>query len=219
MKKIFLILGIMILTISLKGVKALENKLYFIEQDNKLVYESDSENYFMKHLDMLPGSSYSDELEIENGTKNKYTLYLKVETKDQSVLAEELLDNITMKVYLDNEQIYSGNIRGMDYVEEGINFSNAVKLKELDSADKSLLKVETELSSDYSNKNNNEIGKVEWLFYAQYENNQPQIIDNVPKTDLDSNKTVYSIIILTLGMIVFGIYFIGKNKQLKKKHS
>ena len=36
----------------------------------------------MKHLEMIPGSSYNDELKIENGTKNKYTLYLKVETKD-----------------------------------------------------------------------------------------------------------------------------------------
>ena len=171
----------------------------------------------MKHLEMIPGSSYNDELKIENGTKNKYTLYLKVETKDQSVLAEELLDNITMKIYLDNEQIYNGNIRGMGYIEEKNNLHDAVKLKQLDSGDKSLLKVETELSSDYNNKNNSEIGKVEWLFYAQYANNQPQIIDNVAKTDLDSNKTVYSIIILILGFLVLGINYIGKISKLKKK--
>ena len=55
-----LLLCMIFLVFFFKSVKASENKLYFIEQDNKIVYESDSEDYFMKHLDMLPGSNYTD---------------------------------------------------------------------------------------------------------------------------------------------------------------
>ena len=212
-----LLLCMIFLVFFFKSVKASENKLYFIEQDNKIVYESDSEDYFMKHLDMLPGSNYTDELEIENGTKNKYTVYLKVDVKEQSVLAEELLDYITMKVYLDDSLVYNGNIRGLDYNDGGINFEDAVKLREFNPGDKSLLKVETELLGDYSNKDNNEIGKVDWLFYAQYEKNQPQVIDKVPKTDLNSNKIIISIVALILGIVLIGVYYVGKNNQFMKK--
>ena len=43
------------------------------------VHESSyiDEDVFMKHVDMAPGASYTDELLIENGTNTKYTLYFK----------------------------------------------------------------------------------------------------------------------------------------------
>ena len=73
MKKILLLL-ILLLTIS---VSAKENKLYFVEKDNQIFYESGlyDEKVFMKHTDMVPGSSYTDELLIENGTNKVYKLY------------------------------------------------------------------------------------------------------------------------------------------------
>lgn len=201
MKKILLMLIILLLLLSTYPTKALGKKLYFIEKDNKIIYENSEEDIFMRHLDMLPGSSYVDELEIENGTKNKYTLFLKIEEIPQSEEAIELLNSIEMKLYLDGELIYNGNIKGLDYQENNVNLQNAVLLKEFQSNDKSLLKVETKLSEDYSNKNNNDLSKINWVFYAQYENNEPVIIDGVPKTDTNNNLTIIlAAIVLSIGI-------------------
>ena len=52
----------------------------------------------MKHIDMTPGENFTDELYIENGTNTKYTLYFKVVPREQSAEANELLDNILMRI-------------------------------------------------------------------------------------------------------------------------
>ena len=202
MKKTLSMIIILLLLLSIYKVQAMGKKLYFIEKDNRIVYEKDEEdNTFMQHLDMLPGSNYVDELEIENGTKNSYTLYLKVEDVNQSLDAQELLDNINMKLYLDNVLIYDGKAKGLDYRNQGINLQDAVLLKEFKSNDKSLLKVETKLSEEYSNKNNTDLSKVNWVFYAQYENREPGVIDGVPKTA----KNNYPILIIGLIVLLIGV--------------
>ena len=221
MKKTISIIMLLIIMISFYCVNAKNNVLYFVKQGNKLVYESDiEENIFMQHLDMIPGSSYTDELEIENGTNTSYKLYLKVNEIEQNETADKLLDSIDMKVYLDEELIYDGKAKGIDYSNNGINLQNAIFLKEFESNDKSLLKAEVKLSEEYSNKNS-VLSKINWEFYAQYENEQPQIIENVPKTDVNNNTMVImSIIVLILG-IVFVIFSqikkTKKNKNTSKK--
>ena len=71
------------------------------------------------------------------------------------------------------------------------------------SNDKSLLRVETKLSEEYSDKNNNELSKINWVFYAQYEGMKPEIINEVPKTDINNNIIVMiSIIVLLTGVIM-----------------
>ena len=69
MKKVLLLI-LLLITINF-SVVAKENKLYFTESDDRLYYESEllDSNVFMNHTDMIPGSSYVDELIIENGTK------------------------------------------------------------------------------------------------------------------------------------------------------
>ena len=61
-------------------IRAYENKLYFTNNGNRLYYNSElyNEEIFMKHTDMIPGSSFEDELIIANNTNTDYKLYLKV---------------------------------------------------------------------------------------------------------------------------------------------
>ena len=102
------VLFISLFALSVLSVQAKENKLYFTEENNRLYYESKliDEDIFMKHIDMTPGESFTDELLIENGTNTKYTLYFKVVPREQSAEADELLENIIMKIKLDEEMQY-----------------------------------------------------------------------------------------------------------------
>jgi len=124
------VLFISLFALSVLSVQARENKLYFTEENNRLYYESKliDEDIFMKHIDMTPGESFTDELLIENGTNTKYTLYFKVVPREQSAEADELLENIIMKIKLDEEIIYEGKATGLDYTEQGIDLQKAILL-------------------------------------------------------------------------------------------
>ena len=212
MKKLILLIMITVLTVI--NVNALNNKLYFTEKDDRLYYDSDSfdKSIFMEHYDMVPGKVYVDELTIENKTNTTYNLYLKVVNVEQDELADELIDNIEMQVYLDDFLIYDGYARGLDYTDLGVDLQNAILIGEYAKNKESKLVVHTKLSEDYSNINNNSIGKIEWEFYASYEENTipilPETVDNISKY-----------IILLAGsalMLVFLIIFVLNRKNKKE---
>lgn len=212
MKKLILLIMITVLTVI--NVNALNNKLYFTEKDDRLYYDSDSfdKSIFMEHYDMVPGKVYVDELTIENKTNTTYNLYLKVVNVEQDELADELIDNIEMQVYLDDALIYDGYARGLDYTDLGVDLQNAILIGEYAKNKESKLVVHTKLSEDYSNINNDSIGKIEWEFYASYEKNTipilPETVDNISKY-----------IILLAGsalMFVFLIIFVLNRKNKKE---
>lgn len=212
MKKLILLIMITVLTVI--NVNALNNKLYFTEKDDRLYYDSDSfdKSIFMEHYDMVPGKVYVDELTIENKTNTTYNLYLKVVNVEQDELADELIDNIEMQVYLDDALIYDGYARGLDYTDLGVDLQNAILIGEYAKNKESKLVVHTKLSEDYSNINNDSVGKIEWEFYASYEKNTipilPETVDNISKY-----------IILLAGsalMLVFLIIFVLNRKNKKE---
>ncbi len=171
MKKKFIALLLIILFIPYFCYSK-ENRLMFRDSGNRLFYQSNlfNENIFMHHTDMVPGSSYTDTLVIENKTKTNYKLYLKVIEQDLSNLANELLDNIKMTIYLDGKLIYEGYAKGLDYNSKGINLQNAIYIGEYKYDTSSILEVKTKLIPEYSNTENNEFSYVNWEFIANYEN-------------------------------------------------
>lgn len=171
MKKKFIALLLIILFIPYFCYSK-ENRLMFRDSGNRLFYQSNlfNENIFMHHTDMVPGSSYTDTLVIENKTKTNYKLYLKVIEQDLSNLANELLDNIKMTIYLDGKLIYEGYAKGLDYNSKGINLQNAIYIGEYKYDTSSILEVKTKLIPEYSNTENNEFSYANWEFIANYEN-------------------------------------------------
>ena len=212
MKKILLCLSLFVFLIS--PVYAKENRLYFTEKDDRLYYESEflDEEVFMKHTEMVPGDSYTDELIIENGTKQKYTLYFRVDAREQSSEADELLENILMKITLDDVVIYDGMATGLDYTEEGVDLQQTVLLGDFNTSDKYKMVVETKLSEDYDNKENIELSEIDWSFYAQYDKETPSEIIKLPNTMKNSFPItiVFSVIIVLIG---FGIIGYATRKQ------
>ena len=203
MKKIILFISIVVLT--MVTVYAKENKLYFTESDNRIYYDSEllDDNLFLKHIDMVPGKSYVDELTIENGTNTKYTLYFKVIPMEQSREADELLENIIMKILLDDKVVYEGKATGLDYNEQGVNLQKAILLGDFTSSKSSKMTVETKLSENYDNTNMRELSYIDWSFYAEYDNSNPPI-EIIPSPNTMKNSfpfaTTISIIIVLIGL-------------------
>jgi len=203
MKKIVLFISVIVF--SILSVQAKDNKLYFTEENDRLYYESKllDEDVFMKHIDMTPGESFSDELLIENGTNTKYTLYFKIVPREQSSDADELLENINMKIKIDGNNIYEGKATGLDYTNQGVDLQKAILLGEFTPSKISNMIVETTLSEDYSNTNFNDYSYIDWSFYAQYdESKSPVEIIVSPNTMKNSFPVtiVISVFVILLGL-------------------
>ena len=210
------VLFISLFALSVLSLKARENKLYFTEENNRLYYESKliDEDIFMKHIDMTPGESFTDELLIENGTNTKYTLYFKVVPRDQSAEADELLENIIMKIKLDEEIIYEGKATGLDYTEQGIDLQKAILLGNFTPSKNSKMVVETKLSENYDNTELNEFSYIDWSFYAQYDDSKPPVeIIVSPNTMRNSfhYTIVFSAIIILIGIGIVKSAYKKKN--------
>ena len=209
MKKLLLILILLFPLL----VSASDNRLYFTEEGNRLYYESKliDENVFMKHLDMTPGKEYTDELIIENGTKTSYDLFFKVKPVEQSDKANTFLENLIMTITIDDNEIYSGKATGLDY-GNGVDLTNAIELGVFSENKRSTMKVVTKLSEDYSDTAFDESSKIEWEFYASYENNKATII--VPNTEKNNIINHIWIVIVGLLIVFIGILFIKRKQKV-----
>lgn len=159
MKKIitFLLLFVIFFQVS-----ASQNKLYFTEKGKRIYYDSKlyKDNIFIYHDDMVPGSSYENSLEIENGTKNTYELFLSLKEEEIKETAFAFLKNIETEIYLDNELIYKGSIINQEE-------KNTIKLGEFKPNKKSTLLVKTKLAEKYSDINYHEETNVNWQFLVK----------------------------------------------------
>ena len=210
------VLFISLFALSVLSVQARENKLYFTEENNRFYYECKviDEDIFMKHIDMTPGESFTDELLIENGTNTKYTLYFRVVPRNQSAEADELLENIIMKIKLDEEIIYEGKATGLDYTEQGIELQKAILLGNFTPSKNSKMVVETKLSENYDNTELNEFSYIDWSFYAQYDDSKPPVeIIVSPNTMRNSfpYTIVFSAIIILIGIGIVKSAYKKKN--------
>lgn len=212
MKKI--LLGIFILFVGMITVNA-TNTLEFSSNDGKLYYNTDAFNKetFMNHTDMTPGKEYEDILNIENNSNNTYKLYMKAIEQEQSDLADELLDNIIMQVYLDGNLIYDGKARGLDYNSSGVNLQESIYIGEYDPNKKQVITVNTMLDSSYENIDNHDLSYIDWQFYASYDE---EVIPINPNTGDFSIKRVVLICIssLIILLVLIGSYFLNRQKKL-----
>lgn len=211
MKKI--LVGFLVLILSTMPVSAKENRLYFTESGDRLYYESKlvGDEFFMKHLDMVPGSKGNDTLIIENGTNTNYKLYFQVKPREQSRDAEELLENIEMKITLDGKEIYDGLATGVDYNQYGVNLQDAILLGDFGPKRESKMEVEVTLSKEYSNTSNRDISYIDWVFYGQYEDSDPSEIIKVP--DTEKNQVPIMIVSGVIILIGVGAVLYAKKKE------
>lgn len=197
-KIICLILSVGIM--SIVSAKESDNKLYFTNEGDRLYYDTKlyDAKVFMNHTDMVPGSSYTDTLLIENGTDTNYKLYFKVKELEQNEKANEILDNILMEIYIGDELIYDGKVKGLDYNDSGINLQDAIYIGEYNKNTEKELVVKTSFNEDFSDKDNTELSHIEWQFYAQYED---KLVIINPNTG-DNIKKVMYMCFITLAILI-----------------
>lgn len=160
-------------------VFAAENKVYIYEADGKIYYDGALfDDRFMIHENMLPGSSYTDYLVIENSTSKDYEVYFKIEAEDNSVKADEFLEYIEMEISIDGTQYYDGKAKGLDYRDQGVDLSDAVLIRRFNAGTSATMKVETYLDANYGNGVNFDssstddksisglVSQTQWTFYV-----------------------------------------------------
>lgn len=180
-----------------------ENKLYFSQNDSGLVYDSTifDEDLFLYHIDMMPGKKFEDLLIIYNASNQSCDLYLKINEKDQDDLANELLENINMEVYLDSVLLYTGTAKGEDIVGDGVNLQDSIFIGNYQKDTKNNLLVKTELDKNYTNYQNTNESHIEWEFYAKCANGEVVVI-NPDTVDKKGNKIIIISIIAFISIIL-----------------
>lgn len=219
MKKILSFILIMISMCSVNFVFAEgKNKLYLSSEDDNLYYDSDKfdGNVFLQCSNLVPGSGCQEELSIENDSSYSYDLYFKVVETKQSSVANELLDNLLMKVYLEDELIYDGKVKGKDYSSKGVNLQDSIYLGNYPTSSSKKLKVEVKLDENYSNINNKEVAKTTWEFYADVDGEIKEVVPNTYDSIID-NIFILVISIIALIVAIFIYFYINKKRKTKSR--
>ncbi len=174
--------------------------LYIDEQNGKLSYTpaTGTTNWFMSHLNMLPGESYTDTLNIENRSNKTAEIFLQIIPRNQAELPDELLDYIKMKVYEGNVLIYDGTAKGgqssvqlnnsgsltSSTTGSGDTFTapaagtvnnpqNAVSLGRFAPSSKKDIKVELTLDKDIPMEYGGTLSMIDWKFMIQEDKTTP----------------------------------------------
>lgn len=189
-------------------------KLYFEQQDGKMVWNNirgDDGNWFMSFTNMVPGGRYRDSLNIENGSKKTYALYMQVLPVPQDEKRDELLELISMQVTLGAKTIYTGTASGKEY--DNGNLRNVIYLGTYKPGGTDQIHVELELNKDLGLEYCDLLTKNDWKFMVtEIPNpknpipNPPQVL-NPPKTG-DTSKTGLYIAVLACGgcLLIVGIF-------------
>jgi len=132
-------------------------------------------NWFMKFVNMAPGCTYKDKLNIENLSYRTYSLYMKISPReDLDEIQNELLKKIAMKVSYRGKVIYDGDVTGYHYASSGdIDMQGLVPLGIYYHNRKEEICVELTLDKDLglnddgTYKYADVLTKVDWEFMVQ----------------------------------------------------
>ena len=222
MKKIFAIILASLFIAA--PVFAADNTVYIREADGKIVYEaSDGFNErFMYHEGMTPGGEvYTDYLNIENGTSSDYDIYFKITAENNSIKASNLIEHIEMKIYIDDVIFYDGKARGLDYRAQGVNLTDAIKIKHFASGESVRMKVLTRLDETYEDINNPDTSKTHWHFYVTSEEPdpeepvEPEEVPPAPKTNDDFTPWLF--VLLGASIILFIFITVRERSDSRKR--
>lgn len=158
-------------------------KLYFEENNGIMTYEPyrnadgdiEEGNWFMSFTNMVPGGVYKDKLLIENQSRKKYYLYMKIIPRDnQTAIQDELLKQISMEIYYKDQLYYKGDATGVKSADSGrYDMQNLVPLGMYRPKHKEEIRVvlrlnpDLGLNDDGSYKYADVLTKIDWLFMVE----------------------------------------------------
>ena len=134
-----------------------------------------------------------------------------------------------MKVFLDDNIIYDGKVKGLDYNSNGVNLQDSVLLKKFKDKESIKIRVELNLSKEYSNKEFNDYSYIDWKFIAQFDKSKVEaadvtkpddvVVEVVPAPSTGINKDYIPIIIASFGLCILGciVIILAKKKKDENK--
>lgn len=134
---------------------------------------SEEGNWFMSFTDMVPGGVYKDSLIVENNAGSNVRIWMRVLSREQDAIKDELLEKISMKVTFQGNVIYEGKATGSGY-GEGTNLQELIPLCYLSPGASERIYVELVLEPSitcdpvtgkciYAD----ELSKIDWQFMIQ----------------------------------------------------
>jgi hypothetical protein len=184
-------------------------KLYFESHAGKMVWNNvrgDDGNWFMSFTNMVPGGHYEDQLQIENGSKKKYALYMQVIPVEQSELSDDLLELISMKVTLGKKVLYEGTASGKSY--NNGDLQKVVYLGTYGPGESDQIQVDLELDKSVGIEYCDLLAKNDWKFMvAEIKNpdkpGKPKMI-NAPDTgDYQNTESYIAILVGAMLILLF----------------
>lgn len=160
-----------------------DKRLLFDETNGVIGYthkgagsKTEDGNWFMSFTNMTPGSTYVDEMTIENHSRKNFDIFMKIEPRQQSALQDELLNMISMKIFYNNQKIYEGKATGaidpagnlmqterpLGYYGAGSSGRIRVEMQ-LDPS----LALEKDADGNYYSRFDNVLSKIDWKFMVQ----------------------------------------------------
>ena len=192
-------------------------KLYLEEKNGVLTYtpSKPEENWFMSHLNMMPGEVYEDTLVIENQTDKSCKVYLQVVPKEkQDKLPRDLLERIAMKVYNGDKLIYDGTALGKDYKGSINDLQEVVLLGEYGGKKSGKLRVELTLDKDTPMTYADQLTQIDWKFIVEDITDGTKGSD--PKTGDNMNLLLYSAAVLVSGAGLLLLFLQKKNRTSRR---
>ena len=183
-----------------------------LKEDYGTVYydmNNNNTNVFMNHKNMLPGEIYTGEIIIKSTCSKELSLYFDFKMKKQNDLEEELLNNINMKVYINEVLQYDGVAKASLYIDnEDIKEEDLIYLGTYNKSSQSRIRVETSLKDEYEVKDT-DIAKTELNFYIKSGND----VVSIPNTSKNFNLNYYIVILIALLFLV--PYYLKKKLSIK----
>ena len=212
--------------------------LHFEEVDGTLTFtphkSEGSDQWFMSFLNMLPGVTHTDRINIENRTNKGQNLYMQViPIADQADHLDELLELIHMKVYHGDDLIYDGTALGKDYTNSVQSLHDVIALGEYAAKATNNIRVELELDKDVSHERAEHLTEIDWKFMAVEVTDpvtptgtpvltatpQPTATANYmpPKTG-DTNQLARYVAMMSMAMVGLGVCIFLMKKKRKEKY-
>ena len=151
-----------------------ENRLSYVPIRDEKGEPADPDNWFMSFTDMVPGGRYYDQMTVQNTTRNRRAkIYMCIDPRQQSSLKDELLENVSMQVLFNGEELYQGKVTGAEYADGEGNLQKLIPLCYLRPGESGEIRVIMQLNKDIGLDENGkcplaeQLAKIDWEFRIQ----------------------------------------------------
>lgn len=199
-------------------VDAKDTKLSLLKDHDVLCYDGKTikDEDLMKEMDLTSSEVFKNELVIENTTGDDYQIYFLLSTKEQDGSFNDLLDYLTLKVYVDDKVVYDGTGSVIDFATEKEDLHDFISLGSILKASSSVMRVEASVSNDYASVSNNTFAYLIWEFYIRDKDKEFIKIEELSTEQFYNWMDIWVfclVCIIVAGIILF-IYYRRKKRSL-----